>query len=50
MNVRITGIAGSLASLWFHTDNSVSAGASGAIFGLFGVVLALVMTDLFPQE
>jgi membrane associated rhomboid family serine protease len=45
-----TGIAASLLSLWFHADNSVGAGASGAIFGLFGLLLALVTTDLFPKQ
>jgi rhomboid protease GluP len=45
-----TGIVASLVSLWFHPDNSVGAGASGAIFGLFGLLLALVTTDLFPKE
>jgi membrane associated rhomboid family serine protease len=34
----LTGIAGVAASYWFHPGN-VSAGASGAIFGLFGVLL-----------
>jgi rhomboid protease GluP len=34
----LTGIAGVLASYWYH-PLIVSAGASGAIFGLFGVLL-----------
>jgi membrane associated rhomboid family serine protease len=34
----LTGIAGVLASYWYHPIG-VSAGASGAIFGLFGVLL-----------
>ena len=34
----MTGIAGVVASYWYHPD-IVSAGASGAIFGLFGVLL-----------
>lgn len=34
----LTGIAGVAASYWFHPQ-SISAGASGAIFGLFGVLL-----------
>ena len=45
----ITGVAASMTSLWWH-DNTVSAGASGAIFGLYGVFLALLSTDLIPKE
>jgi rhomboid protease GluP len=45
----ITGIFASVASLWWH-DNTVSAGASGAIFGLYGVFLALLTTDLLHKE
>lgn len=44
-----TGLTGSLASLWWH-DVAVSAGASGAIFGIEGVLLALVLTNLFTSE
>lgn len=40
----LSGIIASLASLWWH-DKTVSAGASGAIFGLFGVFLALLSTN-----
>jgi len=45
----ITGVFASVASLWWH-DNTVSAGASGAIFGLYGVFLALLTTDLLHKE
>ncbi|HYX07566.1 MAG TPA: rhomboid family intramembrane serine protease [Bacteroidales bacterium] len=41
-----TGILASLSSLIFH-DNIVSIGASGAIFGLFGVLLALLLSKQF---
>lgn len=44
-----TGLTGSLGSLWWH-DVAVSAGASGAIFGIEGVLLALVMTNLFADD
>jgi membrane associated rhomboid family serine protease len=43
----LTGIAASLTSLWWHPA-TVSVGASGAIFGLYGVVLALLTTKYFP--
>ncbi len=35
----VTGIAASLISIWWHAD-TVSVGASGAIFGMYGVFLA----------
>src|SRR5690606_24886491 len=36
------GIAASLTSVFWH-DNIVSAGASGAIFGLYGFLLTMVI-------
>ncbi|WP_276482419.1 rhomboid family intramembrane serine protease [Paraflavitalea pollutisoli] len=44
----LTGIAASTASLWWH-DLTVSAGASGAIFGMYGVFLALLTTNLIEK-
>jgi rhomboid protease GluP len=44
----ITGITASIASLWWH-DLTISAGASGAIFGLYGVFLALLATNLIEK-
>ena len=45
-----TGIIADLVSLWWH-DNSVNgAGASGAIFGMYGVFLALLLTNLIPKQ
>ena len=45
----ITGISASIVSLWWH-DLTVSAGASGAIFGMYGVFLALLTTSLIEQS
>ncbi|RFZ85352.1 rhomboid family intramembrane serine protease [Mucilaginibacter terrenus] len=38
------GLVASIASIWWHPD-TVSVGASGAIFGLCGVLLALLITN-----
>lgn len=40
----LSGVGGSVASLWWHTQGVNSVGASGAIFGLYGLVLALLLT------
>ena len=45
-----TGVIASLVSLWWHKDGVNSAGASGAIFGLYGVFLALLLTNLIPKQ
>lgn len=39
----LSGVGGSLTSLWWHTQGVNSVGASGAIFGLYGLVLALLL-------
>jgi rhomboid protease GluP len=38
-----SGVGGGLASLWWHTNGINSVGASGAIFGLYGLLLALLV-------
>lgn len=45
-----TGFFASIASLWWHELPVPSAGASGAIFGMYGVFLALLSTNLIPRE
>lgn len=44
-----TGILASVASIWWY-DATVSVGASGAIFGLYGLFLALLSTKIFPPD
>ncbi len=45
----VTGIMASIASIWWH-EKTVSVGASGAIFGMYGIFLALLLTKLFPND
>ncbi|AYL98899.1 rhomboid family intramembrane serine protease [Mucilaginibacter celer] len=45
----LTGILASIASIAWHPA-TVSVGASGAIFGMYGVFLALLTTNLFPPD
>ncbi|WP_435577870.1 rhomboid family intramembrane serine protease [Gilvibacter sp.] len=44
----VTGILSSTASLYFN-DFTISAGASGAIFGMYGVFLAMLTTKLIEK-
>jgi membrane associated rhomboid family serine protease len=44
-----SGIVASCASIWWY-DAAISVGASGAIFGLYGIFLALLMTKTFSTE
>ena len=45
----LTGIAASVCSLWWH-ELTISAGASGAIFGMYGVFLAMLTTNLIDKD
>jgi rhomboid protease GluP len=42
-------VLASVGSLWWHKEGVNSAGASGAIFGLFGLFLALLTSNLIPK-
>lgn len=46
----LSGIAGSAFSLWWHAGSNISAGASGAIFGMYGVFVPLLLTDLVEER
>ncbi len=45
----LSGIVASITSLWWH-NMGISAGASGAIFGMYGVFLALLTTNLIEKS
>jgi rhomboid protease GluP len=45
-----TGLVASVVSLWWHKDGVNSAGASGAIFGMYGLFLGLLFTNLIPKK
>ncbi|MCA9140340.1 MAG: rhomboid family intramembrane serine protease [Planctomycetales bacterium] len=39
----VSGFAGSIASVTFTAERSISAGASGAVFGVFGTLLGITL-------
>lgn len=45
----LCGIAGSMASLWWHNGGAVSAGASGAIFGVAGAAIGSLKLGRFTN-
>jgi rhomboid protease GluP len=45
----LTGLVSSMTSIFWH-DQIVSAGASGAIFGMYGVFLALITTNVIHAK
>jgi rhomboid protease GluP len=46
-----TGLLASLVStMWLKNDFTVAAGASGAVFGMYGVFLALLTTNIIPKQ
>lgn len=44
-----TGLTGSVVSMWDH-DLGICAGASGAIFGLFGVYIILLLSNIIRKS
>jgi membrane associated rhomboid family serine protease len=44
-----SGLIASILSLWYNGIN-VSAGASGALFGLIGLLIAIACTNIFAKE
>ncbi|HSZ31697.1 MAG TPA: rhomboid family intramembrane serine protease, partial [Puia sp.] len=44
----LTGVCASLSSIWWY-DATASVGASGAIFGLYGIFTALLLSGVFPK-
>lgn len=45
----VSGILASVTSACWH-ENTISAGASGAIFGMYGVFVSLLMTNLIDKD
>jgi len=45
----VTGLVGSIASIWWY-EATVSVGASGAIFGVYGLFLGLLLAKVFSAE
>jgi rhomboid protease GluP len=45
-----SGLCGSLASLLWHYSGVISTGASGGIFGLYGAMLTLLLTNIIPKH
>lgn len=45
----LSGLCGGIASICWY-PNTISVGASGAIFGLYGAILGLLLTNAFPKR
>jgi rhomboid protease GluP len=46
----ISGIIAAFMSMWWHDKSVVAVGASGAIFGLYGMLLSLVIAKVFDSS
>ena len=49
MLMSLSVLMASLASVYWH-ENTVSVGASGAIFGLYGLILAFTVFKIYPTH
>ncbi len=49
LSFLVCGISGSVVSIWWY-ENTVSVGASGAIFGLYGIILAFTVLKKYARE
>lgn len=45
----VSGLLASLASIYWH-ENTISVGASGAIFGLYGIILAFSIFKVYSKN
>ena len=46
----ISGLTGSVASYMFNDTNTISAGASGAVFGLLGALIVFSLKNWYTQD
>ena len=46
----LSALAGSAVSLLWHAEPVVAVGASGAIFGLYGAYIALLLGRIYPKQ
>ena len=45
----VCGLLASVASIWWY-ENTISIGASGAVFGLYGVMVAFMIFRIYPSH
>ena len=46
----LSGVVAGLVSMWWHDENAVAVGASGAIFGLYGILIAFMICRVFDPS